>query len=65
MSTETKRSLEDIIDELHREAATALAELAYQKEQFPWRKDVQPGGVYEKRAEAALAAVAHLVGAMN
>jgi len=58
MSTETRKSLEDVIAELHREAATALAMVDWTQREKPWRRhDVR---IYRERAETALQAVKHL-----
>ena len=58
MSTQTRKSLEEVIDELHREAATALAMAAYVKREKPWLRHDER--TYTERAEAALQAVKHL-----
>lgn len=57
MSTETRRNVEAVIDELHRDAARniALAERSPKHRRHDAR-------IYRERAEAALQAVAHLVG---
>lgn len=60
MSTEVAQTIESIIDELHREAATALAMAKYIHHEKCWR--VHDERIYTERAEAALQAVAHLGG---
>jgi hypothetical protein len=60
MSTEVAKTIEEMIDELHREAATAIAQAADSQARFPHRRhDVR---IYRERAEAALQAVKHLEG---
>ena len=63
MSEETIKSLEEIIHELHNEAATALAMVEYVKTEKPWLRHDER--IYRERAETALTAVQHLLEEMG
>ena len=58
MTQRTRTELESLIDELHREAATALAMAKYIRHEKCWR--VHDEHIYNERAEECLQAVKHL-----
>jgi hypothetical protein len=58
MSTETRKSVEELIAELHYSAARNIALAEQSRIETPWRRhDVR---IYRERAEADLLAVQHL-----
>lgn len=63
MRTETQIELLSMVDELHREAATALGWKAHTEKHFPWRQ--HDARIYAERAQAALQAAAHLIQEMG
>jgi hypothetical protein len=59
MSTETRKSLDEVIDELHRSAARNIALANDSEARYPWRRhDVR---IYRERAQMDLLAAAHLM----
>jgi hypothetical protein len=59
MSTATRTALEAQIDELHEEAANALAWKAHVEAAYPWRR--HDSRIYAERAQVALQAARHLM----
>lgn len=59
MSTETRKSLDEVIDELHRSAARNIAMAEWVKAEKPWLRHDER--IYKERAQMDLLAAQHLL----